>query len=148
MTHEYSGKYALKHPPGSKPNESIAKAIREKSPTKNEIACRIAEKIAKELNVSLFEVGITADLMEIKIKNCQLGLFGWGNQPNHGKDLHPISSIPEDIRKALEEVAENRRVTCASVWAIADRLGKDRKLISTACETLGLKITACQLGTF
>lgn len=147
MTHEYSGKYALKHPPGTKPNERIAKAIREKSPG-NELACGIAERIAKELNVRLSEVGMTADLMEIKIKNCQLGLFGWGDQPNHGKDIHPIDSIPEEIKNALEEVAENRKVTCASIWAIADRLGKDRKLISTACETLGLKITSCQLGTF
>lgn len=147
MTHEYSGRYALKHPPGKKPDERIVKAIREKSP-EGELACAVAEKIAKELNVPLSEVGITADLMEVKIKKCQLGLFGWGNKPNHGKDIQPANYVPNDIKVALEEVAESGRVSCASVWAIADRLGKERKAISTACETLGLKIRGCQLGTF
>lgn len=147
MTHEYSGKYALKHPPGKKPNERIAKAIQEKS-LEGELPCERAERISEELQVSLSEVGITTDLLGIKIKKCQLGLFGWGNQSPHGKDIHPTDSIPDEIKKALEEVAKNGRVTCASIWAIADRLGKERKMVSTVCETLGLKIVACQLGTF
>lgn len=45
MTHEYSWKYGLKHLPGSKPNERIAKATEEKSPG-GELACgdKIREK--------------------------------------------------------------------------------------------------------
>ncbi|MGB9628000.1 MAG: hypothetical protein ACPL6D_05015 [Thermodesulfobacteriota bacterium] len=147
MTHEYAGKYALKHAPGTKLNERIAKAIQENSPG-GELECGVAERIAKELNVSILEVGTTADLMEIKIKKCQLGLFGWGNKPNHGKDIRPVESVPFEIKYALEKVAEKGRVTCASLWKIADRLGKERKEVSTACETLGLKICQCQLGTF
>lgn len=147
MTHEYSGKYALKHPPGIKPNERIAKAIQEKSP-EGGLPCGIAERISKELQVSLSEVGITADLLGIKIKKCQLGLFGWESKADHGKEIHPIDSVPMEIKLALEEVAKNGRVTCASIWAIADRLGKERKVVSAVCETLGLKIVACQLGTF
>ncbi|MBM4349266.1 MAG: hypothetical protein FJ106_05180 [Deltaproteobacteria bacterium] len=147
MTHEYSGKYALKHPPGTRPNERIEKAVREKS-LGGELACWRAERIAKELKVNLSKVGTTADLLEIKIKKCQLGLFGWGNQPDHGKDIHAAGSVPKEIRDALEEAAENGRVTCSAIWSIADRLGIERKEVSTACETLGLKIRACQLGTF
>jgi len=147
MTHDYSGKYALKHPSGAKPNEQVTKAIREKSPG-GELSCGMAEKIAKELKVSISEVGIAADLLGIKIKQCQLGLFGWGNKPNHGKDIHVADSVSEEIKNALEEVAEDGRVACAAVWAIADRLVAERKAVSTACETLGLKIRECQLGTF
>lgn len=147
MTHEYAGKYALKHPPGTRPNEGIAKVVRERS-SGGELACGMAERIAKELNVSISEVGLTADLLEIKIKKCQLGLFGWGNKPNHGKDIHLADSVPFEMKRALDGVTENGRVTCASVWAIADRLGIERKVVSTACETLGLKIIRCQLGTF
>ena len=98
--------------------------------------------------MNLSKVGTTADLLEIKIKKCQLGLFGWGNQPDHGKDIHAAGSVPKEIRDALEEAAENGRVTCSAIWSIADRLGIERKEVSTACETLGLKIRACQLGTF
>jgi hypothetical protein len=147
MTHEGSGKYALKHPQGKKPNEQIAKAIREKSPG-NELACAMGEKISKELKVDISEVGITADLLEMKIKKCQLGLFGWGKKANHGKDIQAAKSVSVEMKKALQAVAENGAVTCAALWAIADHLGIERKEVSTACDTLGLKIRACQLGTF
>jgi hypothetical protein len=147
MTHEDAGKYALKHPPGMKPNERLAKAIREKSPGK-ELACAMAEKISKELKVAMAEVGSTADLLEMKIKKCQLGLFGWGKKPGHGKDIHAADSVSVEMKSALEAVAKNGAVTCAAAWGIADRLGVERKAVSAACDTLGLKIRACQLGAF
>lgn len=147
MTHEDSGKYALKHPPGTRPNEQIAKAIRERSPG-SELPCAVAEKIAKELKVAISEVGITADLLEMKIKKCQLGLFGWDKKTSHGKDIQPAQSVPVEMKNALAEAAENGAVTCSALWAIADRLGVERKTVSAVCDRLGLKIRACQLGTF
>ena len=147
MTHEDAGKYALKHPPGTRPNEEIAKAIRERSPG-GELACAVAEKIAKDLKVRIPEVGVTADLLGIKIKKCQLGLFGWGKKPNHGKDIHAADFVSAGMKSALEKVAENGAVTCATAWAIADRLGTERKAVSAACDALRLKIRACQLGAF
>ena len=145
MTHEDTGKYALKHPPGTRPNEQIAKAIREIAPG-GELACAMGEKISKELKVDISEVGITADLLEMKIKKCQLGLFGWGKKPNHGKDIHAADSVSVEMKRALEEVAENGALTCAALWVIADRLGAERKVVSAACDTLRLKIQKCQLG--
>jgi len=147
MTHEDAGKYAFKHPPGTKPNEEIAKAIREKSPG-GTLACGMAERISKELKVDISEVGITADLLEMKIKKCQLGLFGWGKKPNHGKDIHAADSVSVEIKKVVEEATETGRITCAAVWGIADRFGVERKTVAAACETLGIKIRACQLGAF
>jgi len=147
MTHEDTGKYALKHPPGIRPNEQIAKAIREKAPG-GELACAVAEKIAKDLMVGIPEVGVTADLLEMKIKKCQLGLFGWGKKPDHGKDIRATDSVSVEMKNALEEATQNGVVTCAAAWAIADRLGIQRKAVSAACETLELKIRKCQLGAF
>ena len=147
MTHEDAGKYALKHPPGARPNERIAKAIRENS-FDGTLACGMGEKISKGLKVDLSEVGITADLMEIKVEKCQLGLFGWGKKPNHGKAIQAADSVSVEIKKVVEEATENGRITCAAVWGIADRFGVDRKTVAAACETLGIKIRACELGTF
>ncbi len=147
MTHEDAGKYALKHPQGTKPNEQIAKAIREIAPG-GELACAMGEKISKELKVDISEVGSTADLLEMKIKKCQLGLFGWGKKLNHGKDIHVADSVSVEMKSALEEATENGVVTCAAAWAIADRLGTERRAVSAACDALGLKIQACQLGAF
>jgi len=147
MTHEDAGKYALKHPSGARTDEQIAKTIREKSPGK-ELACAVAEKIAKDLGVRIPEVGVTADLLEMKIKECQLGLFGWGKKSDHGKEIRAAGSISAEMKSALEKATENGAVTCAVAWLIAGRLGTERRAVSAACETLGLKIRACQLGAF
>ena len=147
MTHEDTGKYALKHPPGTRPNELIAKSLREKSPGR-ELACAMAENISKELKVDISEVGSTADLLEMKIKKCQLGLFGWGKKPGHGKDIHAADSVSVEMKSAFEEVAENGVVTCAALWEIAHRLGAERKAVSAACDTLRLKIQVYQLRAF
>ncbi len=40
-----------------------------------QLPCPIAFKIAKELKVSLREVGETTDKLGIKISSCQLGCF-------------------------------------------------------------------------
>ena len=147
MTHEDAEKYAAKHPPGTTLNEKIAKEIREKSPD-GALACGVAEKISKELEVEIREVGITADLLEMKIKKCQLGLFGWGEKSNHGKDIQAADSVPVEMKGALDEAAEDGKVTCAALWELADRLGVKRKAVSAACDTLKLKIRKCQLGAF
>ncbi|UCB45436.1 MAG: hypothetical protein JSV25_14695 [Spirochaetota bacterium] len=147
MTHEDSGKYAAKHPQDTPVNERIAEMIRTKS-TGNRLACGTAEMISKELGVDMSDVGTNADLLEIKIEKCQLGLFGYGDKPEHGKDIQAADSISDEMKKALEEKAENGKVSCASLWSIADRLGVKRKEVSAACEALKFKIKACQLGAF
>ncbi len=108
----------------------------------------MGEEISKDLKVSIGEVGLTADLLEIKIKQCQLGLFGWGDKPGHGKDIQADASVSVEIKSAVEKAAVNGTVTCLGLWTIADQLGVKRKQVSTACDTLGIKIRECQLGTF
>ena len=147
MTHEDTGKYAAKHPPGTTINEQIAEMIRQKS-SNGGLACATGEKISKDLGIEIREVGITADLMEIKIKRCQLGLFGYGNKPEHGKDIQSADSVSDEIKTALEEVSENGEVTCASLWKVADTLDLKRKAVASACDALKLKIRMCQLGAF
>src|SRR5271157_3836821 len=119
MTHEDAGKFAAKHPPDTAPNEQIAKAVREKS-SGGALSCAMAEKMSKELKVHMAEVGRTADLLEIKIKECQLGLFGWGDKPGHGKDIQATDSVPVEIKSAIEKAAVNGTVACATLWRIAD----------------------------
>jgi len=147
LTHEDAGKYAAKHPPLTERNEQVANAIREKSPD-GTLGCAMAEKIAKELKVRIAEVGVTADLLEIKIKECQLGLFGWGDRPSHGKDIQVPDSVPVELKSAIEKAVVNGTVSCAAAWRIADQLSVKRKAVSAACDALKLKIRPCQLGAF
>ena len=147
MTHEDAGKYSAKHRSDAIINEQVARMVREKSPG-GELACAMGEKISKELGVKISEVGITADLLEIKIKKCQLGLFGYGKKPNHGRTIQAAHSVSDEMKNAIEEAAENGKVTCAALWMIADQLGTKRKEVSAACETQKIKIRKCQLGAF
>ncbi len=147
MTHEDTGKYAAKHPKGTALNEAIAEAIRKKSPG-GTLACGTAEKISGDFHFEIAGVGITADLLEAKINKCQLGLFGWGENPNHGKDIPTIDAVSDEIKYALDTAAENGAVTCATLWRIADQFGVNRKTVSAACDVLQLKIRLCQLGAF
>ena len=39
------------------------------------LPCPVAFKIAKDMDVSLKEIGETANKLEIKISSCQLGCF-------------------------------------------------------------------------
>jgi hypothetical protein len=114
----------------------------------NRLACGTAEMIAKELGVDMSEVGKTADLLEFKIEKCQLGLFGYGDKPDHGKDIKASDSVSDEMKKALEEKSGKGKVSCAALWSTADRLGVKRKEVSSTCETLNLKIKECQLGAF
>ena len=147
MAHEDAGKYTAKHPPETTLNEQIAEAIRKKSPGRT-LLCARGEEIARELRVGIAEVGVTADLLEMKIKECQLGLFGWGDKPNHGKDIPVTKTVSTELQSALEKASLDGRVNCAALWQIADRFGAERRMVSAACEALGLKIRSCQLGTF
>lgn len=147
MTHENAGKYAAKHARGTGQSEPIAKEIRKNAPD-GALACAMAEKISKELKVPMAEVGTNADLLEIKIKECQLGLFGWGDKPSHGKDIQPADSVPVEIRSAIEKAAVNGKVACAALWGISAKLSVTRRVVSAACEALGIKVRPCQLGAF
>lgn len=41
----------------------------------NKLPCKVAFKLAEELNISLKEIGEIANKLNIKITNCQLGCF-------------------------------------------------------------------------
>jgi hypothetical protein len=55
-------------------NKKIAQEI-EKKAVDHRLPCPVARKIAKDLAVAYKEVGETADALEIKITNCELGCF-------------------------------------------------------------------------
>ncbi len=52
----------------------VEKKIDESAKDKK-LPCKLAFKLAEELNISLKEIGEIADKLNIKITNCQLGCF-------------------------------------------------------------------------
>jgi hypothetical protein len=146
MSRKEGEPYASKHPVGgmNRIDEQISAAIREKA-AEGKISCRDAVGIAKNLNTGVDVVGLNIDLLELQISQCQLGLFGYKPEKRIVKAANCVS--PE-LEGAIREALEGNRLSCLVAWGIADVRGLSRMAVSSACETLRIKIKPCQLGAF
>lgn len=144
MNKEYAGHYSIKHPQGASPDPLLAAALKEKAKA-GRVTCAEAYKLSEALGVSPSEVGKTADLLELRITECQLGLFGYAPQ---NKVVKAATRIPDELRTRLQQAARNGTISCASCWEIAETLAIEKMAVSAGCELLGLKIVDCQLGAF
>ena len=143
MTHEDAGHYAMKHK-----DRTIDPEIRtqlEKSAVDETITCSHVHRIAKLLEKNPAEIGAQVDLMELRLTECSLGLFGYG--PSR-KKLNDNIEVSDMLKSALEGIAPEGRTTCIQCWNLARKLKMKRVDISSACEKLSIKIKKCQLGAF
>jgi len=143
MGHQDKGHFAAKHK-DRKINVTVAEKIR--AITNNDaITCASAHKISKEFNCAPSEIGIQIDLLEFRITECQLGLFGYSNG---GKKVNPEIKTSSDLDEELEKAAPDKRMSCLSCWDIARRLKMKRLDLGSACEKKNIRIKPCQLGSF
>lgn len=142
MTHSDAGNYAAKHNDKSIPeklNQAIRAAI-----SKNRLSCSSAHKIAQDSGCTPNDVGRAADLMEIRLTGCQLGLFGHGE-----KEPVKAAATPDPkLAKAIQENLTNGSLGCLEAWQIAAEFKLKKTDVTAACEAAGIKITPCQLGAF
>jgi hypothetical protein len=144
MTHEDAGSYSKKHSEGTQVDEKIISRIRERM-SDGSISCAAAHSIAAGLGITPAEVGIGIDLLECRIGNCQLGLFG--HSPSK-RIVTPADSVAPALQSAIEGALANNRLACTEAWSIAAQFGISRMEIAAACESLAIKISSCQLGAF
>lgn len=147
MTHHDAGKYALKHPSGTVADDRIADAVRARM-KEGKLACAAASKISNELGVSMAEIGRTADLLEIRIHKCLLGLFGRSTETGEKKPLKVPEFVSDELKKAVLEGVEDGKMTCQVAWKIADEQNVSRETVAGVCELHKIKIVSCQLGAF
>jgi hypothetical protein len=144
MAHSDKGKYAQKHDPQTKVEDSLKQEVLQAA-KENNIVCKAAEEIAGRKAVALGEVGVATDLLNINIIECQLGLFGYSPQK---KIVHPAKEIAPELKQAINDALSDGRLPCATAWMIAKRLNLPRMKVSAVCEALKIKIKPCQLGAF
>jgi hypothetical protein len=143
MTHEDAGHYAAKHK-GAKLNEKIAVKVREKM-ADDILSCGAAHVIAEELGVAASEVGITLDLLEVRIGKCQMGLFGYGEKK---RIVKPADKVEPELQKEIESLLVDGRLPCKAAWELAKKFQIKRLDLANACEKLKIKINSCQIGSF
>lgn len=136
--------YRAKHPRGAPFDPALARALSEIAEN-DRFTCAAAFRLVETLGAEPAELGRTADLLELRITRCQLGLFGF--EPEK-RIVKPADEVTEELRERLEAATVDGTISCASLWEIADALGLARMEVSAACECLRVKITPCQLGAF
>ena len=144
MTHSDAGNYKAKHSSDVQVNAKIAQAVKMKAVDRI-ITCADSSDIAGDLQVTMQEVGVTLDLMEIRLGKCQLGLFGYSTEK---MVVTPALIIPGELERAIRSDLVNNRLPCAAAWNIAERFGIPKREVSSVCEALKIKIKPCQLGAF
>jgi hypothetical protein len=144
MTHEDKGKYFKKHPDGSKVDDELKQEIISQVKNNN-ITCKKAEEIAREVGSTLEETGRAIDILNINITKCQLGLFGYGETK---KIVQPAKEVTPELKKSITSVLGDGRLSCVAAWKIAGELNIPRMKVCAACEALEIKIKPCQLGAF
>lgn len=144
MTQKDTGNYRAKHYSDVSVDEKVAEAVRKRA-TGGKISCAGASEVARELGVSMKEVGIALDVMEMHIIKCQLGLFGYSPEKLIVK---PARIVAAGLERAIREALVKGRLPCAAAWAIAEKLDIPRMDVSSACEALQIKVKPCQLGAF
>ena len=130
-------------------DERIHRAMLEQLDANGHLPCIRAHAIAQALELPPLTVGLAATQADIRISRCLLGLFGYGpKKEGKHKIVQPMEQVPEPLAVQLRAKANDRGITCAAIWEIADDMDYKRLEVSSAVEALGLKISHCQLGCF
>lgn len=135
--------FSKKHGTEVHPDDAVIREITSRAKG-DQLACAVAFAIADQLRVGPGTVGKNADLLNIKLFKCQLGLFGYPS----GKNVAPLSEVPSELAEAVRTGLEGGYLPCKTAWAIASRFDLPKRTVSNACETLKIKIKPCQLGAF
>lgn len=129
---------------GMKPREDVSGEIKGNL-KEGKLPCAVAFRIVESLDVSPGEVGKTADVLNIRLAKCQLGLFG--HHPEN-KKVKADQEAAREFGDAIGKKIADGKISCVDAWEIAVLAGVPKMRISNACEAMGIKINKCQLEAF
>ncbi len=124
----------------------LAEAIR-RALINGRLPCSWAFAIAEEENIPPRAVGDEATRQSIKISRCQLGLFGYDDLGER-RIVKPTAEVSGALKEVISSRLVEGKVPCRVAWEIASKRKLKKIEIAGAIETLGLRISDCQLGCF
>ncbi len=136
--------FSKKHDPDVRPDPLIEKEMRKRG-ANQEISCALAFEIAGGLGVGPEAVGLSADVLDIRLVKCQLGLFG--HKPGN-KIVTAENASNQEVTDAVNGASENHRLSCETAWRIAARFDLSKLTVSNVCQANGIQIKNCRLGAF
>lgn len=136
--------YSEKHDPKARPDPVLSKEIRKRLKD-HAIPCAAAFNLVRNMKVTPLEVGKTADLLDISISACQLGLFGYKQKK---KIIKAENTTDKDLIDGINASLQNERLHCIEAWKIAKRFDVTKLKVGNVALANGIKIKYCQLGVF
>ena len=144
MAEHSDKKFSDKHGSEVKLNQALGDEILSRA-KEGKLACAVAFDIAKSLDTSAAAVGLTTDLLNLKLAKCKLGLFGYESDK---KMMTPPENVDTDLKDAITAELEDGYLPCIKALDISHRFKLPKLTFSGACEILKIKIKPCQLGAF
>jgi hypothetical protein len=130
------------------PRPEIRAAIEERL-ADGKLACASAFAIVHAHDIEPLEVGWTANVMDVRLNRCQLGLFGYPGKQGWNNSNVPDLPVPAGMAEAIKAYGEaHDTLPCITAWDIASQFETSRMLVGYIADKLGVKITPCQLGAF
>ncbi len=111
------------------------------------LPCARAFDLARDWGIEPLELAQQGAEAGIRIGWCQLGLFTGATKGEKGWPAGPVEA-PSDVAAAVVAAAEEGRLPCARAWGLSKRLGLGRLDLGQFAESLGVRISRCQLGCF
>jgi hypothetical protein len=130
--------------------EAVRRQLRSSLDADGQIHCAAAHRIAEKRGVEPMYVGEQANQIDVRISRCQLGLFGYTpkKQTPGFRVVKRLENPPDAASASVREAADRGRISCLTLWRLAERHGLTRRDMGNIAETLELKVTPCQLGCF
>ncbi|OPY11117.1 MAG: hypothetical protein A4E70_00181 [Syntrophus sp. PtaU1.Bin005] len=116
-----------------------------KSAEGGELSCAAAMQISAQFGETHGNLGQRLDAMKIRLVKCQLGLYGYKPEK---KIVQPAAEVSAELEEEIRNAMKGNSLPCIEAWAIAKRRRIPKMAVSSACETLKIKISPCQLGAF
>jgi hypothetical protein len=144
MSEKQRKPYSQKHDPDLRPDPAIEKALLKRA-AGSEVPCTLAFEIASSLGIDPEAVGRTADLLDIRLVKCPLGLFGHRPQK---KIINAEDTTDRKLKSAIIGASENSTLSCTAAWELAKRFNISKATVGNVCQANQIKIRGCRLGAF
>lgn len=103
------------------------------------LSCLKAFKVARLIGMKPRDMATITKELDIKITNCELGVFG---------KLNFIDMDDNIYDKLSRNFAHGKKVECEVAWHAARDKGASLKKVGSTITNTDIKVTHCQLGCF
>ncbi len=102
-----------------------------------ELSCLKAFKVARLIGVKPIEMAEACESINIKITNCELGVFG-------KLDFHDASL--QTYHNLTQNYTQDKKMECRIIWDEAQK--STLKNVGSTVKHSDIEVTNCQLGCF